>query len=108
MPSDRINPTVIPSMNEQHPANERRTSPKSSKSRLDIHPARKPEITSAEPVNQLKKQAREVTDLASSNNARLCPKQEQSNAFITADILGRPVDVLVDLGTCVSVIDAGF
>ena len=108
MPSDRINPTVIPSMNEQNPEKDGWTPPGSTKSTLDIHPKGKVEATPAETLDPLKKQARKETLVPSTNNARLCPKREQSNAFITAAILGCPVDLLVDSRACVSVIDATF
>ena len=89
----------MPSMNKQNFADEGSTPPKSSQSTLDIHSASKPEATPAETLDPLKKRSRKAT---------LAPKQEQSYAFITATILGRPVDLLVDLGACVSVIDAKF
>lgn len=43
-----------------------------------LHPARKPKVTVAETLDPLKKQVRKATLFPSTNNARLCPKRDQS------------------------------
>ena len=65
----------------------------------------------AETLDPLRKQARQGKGLLptkSPRSATLSPKQEQRNAFVTAEILGYPVDLLVDSGACISVIVAEF
>ena len=49
-------------------------------------------------------------DLSTSpeHTLRFGPSKEMNNAFVTATILGSPVDLLVDSGACISVIDAAF
>ena len=59
-------------------------------------------------LHPLQKLAHTDNNTSSPRNTILPPKQEQRNALVTAEILGHHVDLLVDSGASISIIDAGF
>jgi len=59
-------------------------------------------------THPLQKLAYADKNISSARNTNLPPKQEQRNAFVKAELLGQPVDLLVDSGASISVIDAAF
>ncbi|KAL9953360.1 hypothetical protein ACROYT_G040768 [Oculina patagonica] len=107
-PSNMKNKTVIPTVNEENLAYEKLTSPESSNSKLETNRAAKAKVH--HDTAPQKKQARKEQDRTStkSPNASLSYEREQRTAFVTAKIHGCPVDLLVDSGACISVIDAAF
>ena len=56
-----------------------------------------------------KGQSSMLTETVLSSERPFLPSvQQQGNAFVTGQIHGCPIDLLVDTGACISVIDAGF
>ncbi|XP_078374384.1 uncharacterized protein LOC144657917 [Oculina patagonica] len=107
-PSD-MKSNVIPTVPEENLAYEELTLPESSNSKLEPNRAAKAKVhhDNAPSQNQKrKKKDRTSTDF--SKGESLPSKQEQRNAFVTSKIHGCPVDLLVDSGACISVIDAAF
>jgi len=118
-PNETTNATVMSSITEGALANETPTSLESNNLQLETNPAAKEKkgrntsqvkcsLKPAPTLHPLQKLAYPDKNVTSARNMNLSPKQEQRNAFVTAELLGHPVDLLVDSGASISIIDAAF
>jgi len=118
-PNETTNATVMSSVTDGTLANETPTSLESNNLQLETNPAakeKKGRSTSqvkcspnpAPTLHPLQKLAYPDKNVTTARNTNLPPKQEQRNAFVKAELLGHPVDLLVDSGASISIIDAAF
>ena len=75
--------------------------------KIKVHPKSRHTKQVSEPLQ--KGQSSMLTETVLSSERPFLPSvQQQGNAFLTGQIHGDPVDLLVDTGACISVIDVGF
>ena len=118
-PKETTNATVMSSVTEGTLANETSTSLEHNNLALEENPAAKEKtgfstsqvkcfLKPAPTLHPLQKLAYADKNISSPRNMSLPSNQEQRSALVTTEILGHPVDLLVDSGASISVIDAAF
>ena len=121
-PIDMKDTPVMPTLTDENLAHENLASPENTNTKFENNPVAKEKVHhdtaqikcslkpagTLDPIQNQTRKEKERETAKQRNSASLPFKREQRNAFVTAEILGCPVDLLVDSGACISVMDAKF